>query len=229
MTTEQHALAAEAVDRYAALAGVTVKPTGAGGVMAVCAAAPELHDDDAAVHALIVNSLVEPVDLADLAHMAAEHRAKHVAGEPLCTCPTGPVDGATRRAVDQGCPEHGRVARAFAAQERYDWLIDRLARAMGAGPDCDAFTADPEVVITALLEALEATGAALGNADTECRIHKDRDPSADAPAWHGGCEECRQPRRVRRAVAAWAALADYQSGPWVDVDQGAGEPEGAAQ
>lgn len=203
-------------DPYATLAGITVKPTGAGGVMAVCAAA--LHDDDADVHALIVNSLVEPVDLADLAHMAAAHRAAHVAGGPLCTCPTGPVDGATRRTVDQGCPEHGRVARAFAAQERYDWLIDRLARAMGAGPDCDAFTADPEVVITALLEALEATGAALAHAETQCRIHKDRDPSADAPAWHGGCEECRQPRRMRRAIAAWAALADYRTDPWSPGD-----------
>jgi len=223
---ELNGRAGELVDRYAALAGIEVRPTGAGGVTAVCTAGPEHHEDGAALHALISASLSEPPDLADLAMMVAEHRAAHlINGIPLCTCRTFPADGTTRREIDNGCPEHGRVAQAFEAQTRYEWLIDRLARALGAGPDVDAFTADPEVVIPALLEALEAAQAALSKAETACRIHQDRDPTADAPAWHGGCEECRQPRRVRKALAAFAALAGYSTtpgDPWPMPAAGAG-------
>ncbi len=210
-------------DPYAALAGIELRPTGAGGVTALCLADPGRHADGAPLYALIAGSTKTPVDLADLAYMAAEHRAAHlVDGTPLCTCPTGPVDGATRRETDPGCPEHGRVAEALDVRQRFNWFIDRLARLLGAGPELDAFAADPEAVMQAAILALEAAKQAMAGADPLCRIHQDRDPGADAPRWHGGCEECRQPRRVRKARELLDAMRDARSEP-----ADAGDQEGA--
>lgn len=50
---------------------------------------------------------------------------------------------------------------------------------------------------------------ALEGAETTCRYHGDNPPKA--PAWHGGCESCQQPTRVREALAAIRALTTEET------------------
>lgn len=52
--------------------------------------------------------------------------------------------------------------------------------------------------------------AALEGAETSCRYHGETPP--EAPGWHGGCESCRQPTRVREALAAIRALTPTGEG-----------------
>lgn len=187
------------VDPYAALVGVQLRPTGRGGVAAVCLAdhgqgGPEI---------LMVDSPGKPCDLGDLASAAAEHRATHRGdGESLCTCPTYPSGGATRREDDPGCPEHGWVAQLADKARRFDVMATGLFFRLGG----EGGHIDPDAVHAAVSAALPACYAALSQAETRCRFHGDRPTDLDARGVPR-CESCRQPARVRAALAALKALS----------------------
>jgi hypothetical protein len=72
---------------------------------------------------------------------------------------------------------------------------------ISAGLYCGKRLADE---VERLRAAAEFALTALEGAETACRYHGETPP--EAPAWHGGCESCQQPTRVREALAAIRAL-----------------------
>jgi hypothetical protein len=188
-------------DPFAALLGVELRPTGQGGVAAVCLANHE--HEHAGPTLLLSGSVDKPVDLGELAAQAAEHRAQHRGDAvPFCTCPTFPSDGAVRREDDPGCPEHGCVAQAAEKAEAYDAMLYRLARKLGG----EGTEPERDRVGPAVFAALTLAAEALEGAEVECRFHGKR-PGDDRARLTSGCESCKQPTKVRAAQAALRALA----------------------
>jgi hypothetical protein len=108
------------------------------------------------------------------------------------------VSGLLDRRAETSEGEHG------ATREREAELRRNVA-AHRAGEDLlqaniDALAAEKDAAEAAAKLAV----AALEGAETTCRYHGDTPPKA--PAWHGGCESCQQPTRVREALAAIRAL-----------------------
>lgn len=85
--------------------------------------------------------------------------------------------------------------------------LDAIARDIAAawGSDiADKLLAVRDTELERLRAAVAEALTALEGAETSCRYHGEDPP--EAPAWHGGCESCRQPTRVREALAAIRAL-----------------------
>lgn len=188
-------------DPFAALLGVELRPTGQGGVAALCRAN---HEHEGAGPTLIMSGSVDkPVDLGELAVFAAEHRAQHLSdASPFCTCPTFPSDGTVRREDDPGCPQHGWIAQATDKAADYDVLLIGLHRKLGG----EGRELNPAAVREAVFAALTLAAEALEGAEVECRFHG-KNPPADSSRVTRGCESCQQPTRVRAAQDALRALA----------------------
>lgn len=92
------------------------------------------------------------------------------------------------------------VGDPAALNRMFALIAGDLGADLEPGDQVDAYE-----VMNAVRSALELVRLALSNADQECRFHG-RKPPEGSPAWHGGCQSCVQPTRVRTALSALSCL-----------------------